>query len=228
VNIYEKQLTEGLMLSKMPQFRLKVDKALKDIKIALSLSKNQYVALSWGKQSSVLMHLVFRVNQKIPGVFWRGPESDIIANFTEVSKQFINKWNIIYIEQYCEEDFKNTARDWQINNMMDCVFMGLCEHESNARRCTLGKADKNNIFHYKNNTIRCCPLKTWSNMDIAAYVAQNNIPMLKTYHKFGFDARTAARIKFGTSFTELGFDLLSGREQGELLEAQKKRKEHNE
>jgi hypothetical protein len=49
--------------------------------------------------------------------------------------------------------------------------------------------------------------------------------MGKTYHKFGFDVRTAARIKFGTSFTERGFDLLSGRQQEELLTSQEKRKE---
>jgi len=225
MNIYDKQIMQGKMLAQMPQFKEKETKALRDIEQALKISSTPYVALSWGKQSGVLMHLVFRVDPTVPGVFWRGPESDLIANFSEVAKQFQEKWKIKYIEQFCEHDFKNTARDWQEENKKDCVFMGLCEDESNARRRTLAKANANNIFHYKNNTIRCCPLRQWTNQDIAAYVAKHGVPMLSTYHKFGFDVRTAARIKFGTSFTERGFDLLSGRQQEELLTSQEKRKE---
>jgi len=101
--------------------------------------------------------------------------------------------------------------------------MGLCKDESKARKHTLSKADQNNIFRYQDGTIRCCPLRHWTNQDVAAYVAKYDVPMLSTYHKFGFDVRTAARIKFGTSFTELGFDLLSGCQQEKLLEAQAKR-----
>jgi len=110
LNIYDQQIAQGRMLMQFRQFKEKELKALQDIGAALKIASSPYVALSWGKQSSILMHQVFRVNTTIPGVFWVGPESDIIANFSEVARQFQEKWNIIYLEQFCEHDFKNTAK----------------------------------------------------------------------------------------------------------------------
>lgn len=225
MNLFDKQLKEGLFLSKMPQHKAKVTKALKDISFAISHTEKPYVALSWGKQSTVLMHLVFTLDTEIPGIFWKGPDSDIICNFNEIRDSFLNKWKIKYIEEYCEKDFKKTAKKWTRENHYDCVFMGLVEDESRNRKRTLNYADENNLFYYKDGTKRSCPLKKWNNMDIAAYVSMVGLPMLATYHIYGFDVRTSARIKFNEkSFTERGFDLLTSRQKNELLTNQAKRK----
>lgn len=224
MNIFDQQIKEGRLWATLPQFKCKVLNAKRDIEAMLSLCPNSYVALSWGKQSSVLMHLVFSIVPNIVGVFWRGPESEIIANFNEVKEKFISKWPIKYCEEYCEQDFKKAAREFPMMNNFSGVFIGIVKIESKGRKYTLGKGDKNNIFRYKTGVYRCCPLSDWNNLDIAAYVAVNDIPMLYTYHRFGFDVRTSARIKMGgKSFTERGFDLLTTKKQEELLYSQKQR-----
>lgn len=222
MGIFDNQLREGKMLAMLPAHKRKAEKAKADIIKMLELCQSPYVSLSWGKQSICLMHMVYTVNPNIEGVFWRGAETNIIADFDNVIKQFRAKWNINYQEQFCEYDFKNQARQWGIKNNKDGVFIGLVRDESKARRFTLAKADEHNIFAYKNETRRCCPLRYWSNTDIAAYVALYDLPMLSTYRKFGFDVRTSARIKIdGKSFTERGLDYLTSEQQEKLTQSKK-------
>jgi 3'-phosphoadenosine 5'-phosphosulfate sulfotransferase (PAPS reductase)/FAD synthetase len=226
--IFEEQMKEGLILARMPEFQYKVIKAKNDIAVAMQRCTSPYVALSWGKQSIVLMHLVYSVSNQVPGVFWKGPESNIIADFDNVRDLFLSRFLIPYFELFCAEDFKKTASEWAREQDKDCVFMGLVQFESKARKLTLSKANSFNIFYYKTTTrgvkIRSCPLASWTNQDIVAYTASNNLPVLNTYKKFGFDVRTAARIKLqGKSFTQLGFDLLSESQKKRLIESQNER-----
>jgi len=227
-NIYDQQLAAGRILALTPAWQRKEQKALNDITEMLRRSKSPYVALSWGKQSTCLMHMVFRVAPHIPGLFFREVESDIIANFNEIIAQFRDRWPIIYYEEMYYPWDENGQRDshrkaaerWATTHGADGVFIGFARHESKARRYTLAKVDKNNIFEYKDGFLRCTPLRLWSDDDIAAYVAKYDIPMLDIYHRFGFQARTSAGLTPGTH-SEIGFDTMTPRQKREVLEEKK-------
>ena len=222
MGIYDDQLRQGRLLALMPQYKKKVAKALEDIKQMLMLCKSPYVSLSWGKQSSTLMHMVYSLDSSVPALFFRGPDTNIIADFDKVMKQFQAKWPIIYFEIEREFSYKERARQWEAETGKDGVFMGFARHESKARKYTLAKADANNIFVYKSKFLRSCPLRFWSDMDIAAYVATHEIPMLSTYHRLGFTARTSAGMHIGRA-SEIGMDSLTDEQRERLLAAQRKR-----
>lgn len=225
MGIYEQQLAQGKLLAMMPDHKRKVQKALADIRQMLTVCDTPYVSLSWGKQSICLMHLVYQVDQTVLGVFWRGPETHLIADFDDVIPEFCITYPINYHEEFCETDFKTQARQWGIDNRKDGVFMGLVREESKARRYTTAKADSHNIYQYSNGFLRSTPLRLWSDIDIAAYVAIHNLPMLSTYRKYGFGVRTSARIKMdGKSHTEKGMDYLTNEQQSRVIESQRRRK----
>lgn len=216
------------MLSGMPWFADKVNKALDDIKHALTISHHPYVSLSWGKQSVVMMHLVWTVDKSIPAVFWRGEETSIINDFDEVIRQFCARYPLNYQEEFCQHSFKEQARQWTRDNKKDLLFMGLVRFESKGRKKTLEAGDAHNIFIYQSGLLRSCPLHDWTNEDIAAYHALHDLPVLSTYRKYGFDARTSARIKLGCdSYTERGLDYLTEDQKHRLMDLKHERETKN-
>lgn len=223
MGIITKQLKEGLLLSRLPQFKQKEILALDHIRIMEQASKKNYVACSWGKQSIIVAHMVSLINPDIDIVFFNGPDSELISNFKEVSNQFINDFSIInYIElQDSERHLKTSAWDFTFKNKYTGFYMGLAKIESKGRHYTLNK-NKRGIFQYKNNIYRCCPLADWSIMDCAAYIAKHNLPLLNIYKKYGLEYRTSAGVTPG-SHAEQGIDLLSSDNQYEINKRWKER-----
>lgn len=233
MGIFEDQLREGKMLAMLPAYKKKVDKARADIVHMLNLCQAPYVSLSWGKHSICLMHMVYSIAPDVPGLFFREPETHLIADFDNVIKLFCAKWNIKYFDVMLNKPSHQLAADeWEKQNNKDGVFIGFVRHESKARKFTLSKADEHNIFIYKNGFRRSCPLRFWSDMDIAAYVAHHEIPMLSLYRKFGFGIRTSAGIEMGTAekpdHSEIGFDNMTSEQKYKILESQKKRRQYEQ
>ncbi|MBP8055083.1 MAG: hypothetical protein KA314_04545 [Chloroflexi bacterium] len=229
MGIFENQLREGKMLALLPMHKRKVEQAKADIARMLESCQSPYVSLSWGKQSICLMHMVYSLAPDVPGLFFREPETHLIADFDSVIKQFCARWNIQYFDVMLNKPSHQAAADEQEQaHGWDGVFMGFARHESKVRKFTLSKADKHNIFTYKNGFRRSCPLRLWSDMDIAAYVAPRDIPMLSLYRKFGFSIRTSAGIEMGTAekpdHSEIGFDNMTGEQKDKILESQRRRK----
>jgi len=80
-------------------------------------------------------------------------------------------------------------KDW------DGWFWGFSSDESVKRRITLAKTiEHRNIFRYSDGKFRCCPLRDWRCLDIAAYIVQNNLKMLDVYERHGLRIRTTARV----------------------------------
>jgi 3'-phosphoadenosine 5'-phosphosulfate sulfotransferase (PAPS reductase)/FAD synthetase len=229
MGIFENQLREGKMLAMLPEHKRKVEKARADILKMLDASQSPYVSLSWGKQSTCLMHMVYSLAPNVPGLFFREPETHLIADFDNVIKLFRAKWSIQYFDVMLNKPSHQAAADEQEQaHGWDGVFIGFARHESKARRFTLSKSDEHNIFTYKNGFRRSCPLRLWSDMDIAAYVAHHEIPMLSLYRKLGFGIRTSAGIEQGTAekpdHSEIGFDNMTGEQKYRILESQRRRK----
>jgi len=222
-SLIDKQLKEGLLLSKLPQFKKKEIMALDHIRLMENVSEKNYVSCSWGKQSIIVSHMVAIINPEIDIVFFNGPDSELISDFKKVSNEFINNFIIVnYIElQDSERHLKTSAWKFTFENNYTGFYMGLAKIESKGRKWTLRKGYRN-IFQYHNKIFRCCPLADWSIEDCAAYIAKYNLPLLNIYHKYGLYARTSAGVTPGTH-AEQGIDLLSSDNKYEIRERWKER-----
>lgn len=220
-NIYDQQIAAGRILAMMPQWKRKEQKALDDIREMLRRCSRPYVSLSWGKQSTCLMHMVYRIAPSVDGWFFREVETDIIADFNSVIEQFLEKWPINYHEEMAyNADIEGTAKRIEQKNGYCGVFFGFARHESKGRRFTLAKADEYNVFEYANGFLRSTPLRFWTDEDIAAYVATYDLPMLNLYHRFGFHTRTSAGLTLGTH-AEVGFDQMTPEQRHQILEVKR-------
>ena len=215
--VLDKQLAEGRLLAMLPQHKLKVDKARDDIRSFIRRTVGQcYNSLSWGKQSIVLAHMIFSVDQSIKNVFWGGEYMELISDFAATRDKFLSKWPLDYIGYDAgDTELKENGVKFLIDHDMFGVFMGLAKCESKARKRTLEAANFRNVFSYANRKMRCCPLADWSDMDIAAYISVHNIPLLSTYRKYGITARTSAGVTPG-SHAEKGMDILSSESQARI------------
>lgn len=210
-------------MAMMPEYQRKVLKAKSDIEKMLETCKSTYCSVSWGKDSIVLAHLILSENPNAKLVHWGGDQEKDIADFDSVSTEFLQKfggdYHVISDESLMDGRLSIAGRDWSINNGFDGVFMGLTADESKARRFALGKAAKNNIYHYASGGLsRCCPLKNWKLDDIVAYIAGNDLPVLNLYKRYGLQIRTSSRIK-KSGFTNRGMDHLNSTQQEKVKEA---------
>lgn len=215
--IWEREMERGRIRAMMGAYKRRVGKAMHEVKGMLREHPRSYVSLSWGKQSTIVAHMVFMVSPETPMVFFREPESDIINNFSEVEREFIRRWPINYSVRMLP-DKSEAMREAGPRLMTDMgwtgVFMGFSRDESRERRMTLAK-DREGIFAYASGTARCCPLASWMLEDYAAYLGQYHLPVLETYRRFGLVARTSSGLTPG-SHAEAGADRLSSEQRAQL------------
>jgi phosphoadenosine phosphosulfate reductase len=214
---FSDQIAAGRLLARLPQWCRKEAKALADIRDARRLGPG-YLALSWGKQSTCLAHMVFRAEPDIRCVFWKNPTSEILNNFDEVRDAFLARWPVDYVEfPEGDTDLKGNGDRYLAENGLRVLFMGLAKCESKARRITLKRGDRRNIYRYKTGRYRCCPLADWTDEDIAAYIAKYDIPVLASYRRYGLQTRTSAGVTPG-SHAAAGIDLLTSEKQHKIRE----------
>lgn len=224
MSVLEKQLAEGRILMRLPQFIRKEEKLHRDLKAMVIQYPKTYLSLSWGKQSILLAHAISLLELDIPVVFFDEPDTDIINNFREIEADFTERFPVEYIRVVTGQfNPRGSAKEFVAKNGYDGVIMGLAAHESRARQYTTRKNDVHNIFMYASGLYRSTPLAKWMIMDYAAYIAKYDLPLLHTYHKYGLEARTAAGIT-PESHSYVGRELLSSSQQNDLDERWRKRK----
>lgn len=190
----------------------KIEQAKDIINQMLTLCAKPYIALSFGKDSLVMLDLIYQTNNQIDCLFLTSDETFLMHNFKEVIDWYEAekgiKLKIITTNTLLKNDFnldkarEERKQDWMLDVFFeyDGVFMGLRAEESKARRLSL--MDKNNvspgILQYKSGKrkgqYRACPLKNWTQADIEIYSIAHNLKMLNVYEKLGFGERTTARI----------------------------------
>lgn len=190
--------------SKMPQFQRKVEQAKSTIREALAIAP-AYVACSWGKDSTVLLHLCQQVQSDIPAYFLGHSEQDLISNFSEIAFRYCEKFNPNYQEiRLAPEDEKQYRPDkikWALSNIEGIpplALIGVRAEESINRRRSVHRHGL--IYQYKSGNYRCFPLAFWSTNDIWAYIVNHNIPYLRAYDqtdKQSKESRTS--LHFGRS-----------------------------
>lgn len=205
----QQDLKYGLVYSKTNDYKRNLEITTNSLLRFFEITKNPYLALSWGKQSIVLAHIIYQLRPETPMIFLRSWESYLIHDYERIISLF--PFAINYIEHYKDNvswndwSWKKT-RDYGSNDIQemankcftkwDGVVMGLSKDESVARRitCSSSNTDWKTIFKYKNEKYRCTPIQFWKNQDLAAYISSNNIHLLSTYHNTGLNGRTTARI----------------------------------
>lgn len=207
----KQQLKAGKLYAQTWRYNNNENIAKASLSRFFSLCKNPYLALSWGKQSICIAHMISGIRPQTPMIFLRSWESFFLHDFERVQVDYLSRFPAHYIEHYKDnvswnnwdwketrdygsEDLQNMAKevvpDW------DGVIMGLSKDESFARRMTLSKKNTKwaTIFRYTDDKLRCTPIQFWANEDLAAYIAKYDLPLLSAYHQNGIQARTTARI----------------------------------
>lgn len=190
----------------------KISQSKSIIEDTLNFSKNPYIALSLGKDSIVMAHLIYEIKPKIPCLFLTDESTFLLYDYESITPFYQKIWNIEIIKTNSltlanfdlEEARKIRKNDWYLKRFLDfdCVFMGLRREESKQRNLTLIRKDSNDlgfrIKTYKSgkrkNKIRSCPISEWRTEEISLYIKYYNLPVLKIYKDFGFLARSTARI----------------------------------
>lgn len=188
------------LFSRLNTYKALVKKTEGFIKWALDRVQNPYIACSFGKDSAVMLHLVQKNNPNIPVVFVSRPETNLVDNYEEIIKE----WNLpnLIVVNFNQNTFDFISKSViktgmkTIEQNYDSFFVGLRAQESAGRRITL---KKNGMF-YKNsaNLVRICPVAFWTEKEIAVYSITNKLPVLSTYQKEGYSARTTAGISSKT------------------------------
>lgn len=77
------------------------------------------------------------------------------------------------------EDFAQKASAWNMLNDIDLQFIGMCKHESRARKIMLSV--KGSLYTVKSGERRCCILADLTPADIWAYIVSRELPYLSIY-----------------------------------------------
>jgi 3'-phosphoadenosine 5'-phosphosulfate sulfotransferase (PAPS reductase)/FAD synthetase len=186
----------ALLYAKLNSFNSLVSKTKSFIRWSLQQVDRPYVACSFGKDSSVMLHLVLEAKPNIQIKMLAKAETHLIDDYDDVIKWWETKFS-------CEVE-RITYKGWMeggtkkgiANNMKaddnDAFFVGIRREESVARRITLSKFGK--FYRMKDGKVRIAPLSIWSVDDIAAYLVSRELPILRAYQREGFEARTTTSI----------------------------------
>lgn len=201
VNLETKLMFEGW--AKLPQFRQKVARSQEVIQQALEIGQS-YCAISWGKDSTVLLHMVQQFYPNILAAYHAHIERDMISNYSEVIFAYTSKFstNLLLIETTQSDGNIGVAMDLHRNYPV--CFLGLRAEESINRRRSLKSYGL--IHQYTTGNLagsyRVCPLGWWGWRDIWAYIVTNELPYLKAYDQVDFgahDSRTTCHISKSTN-----------------------------
>lgn len=181
----------ALLYAQLNSYKYLLNKTESFIKHTLSIVKTPYVACSFGKDSSVMLHLVLKYAPTVEVRFvrWKN-ETDLLGNYDDVIKRW-GDINLTQVELHRSSVEDKVAERFDTKGY-DSYFIGFRQEESVARRITLKKLG--DFYQMKNGMYRISPLSKWKTTDIAAYILSNELPTLDTYEKFGFSERTASRV----------------------------------
>lgn len=142
-----------------------------------------YASISWGKDSTVLAHLVATLAPQIPCLLMRLPAFN--PDYTLVRDAFLSRWTLSYreIEPVPERDangypfykkaffdgWKKIHKDFGRHHIT-----GLRGEESSARSIRMQS------FGLSSAT-SCCPLGHWEGRDVWAYLHEHELPVHPVY-----------------------------------------------
>lgn len=196
MTLYEKQLYT-YNVGKQSYIN-KIEEAKKIIKDAVSMNKKMSISCSYGKDSIVLLDLVFSITNEVIVIQsdsgYQLPDTYRIRNFyenkfnykTQIIEQLLpfNEFLKLYGMQsvnrtrtqhkkVVETTKKDRLNEKAKENGIELTFWGLRKSESKARDSFL--INRNIFYNKTKNMWFCSPLAYLSNTDIWTYIFTNNL-----------------------------------------------------
>ena len=189
-------LRSAKLYIQLRQFKALVNKTSGFIRWALERVEHPYVSCSFGKDSSVMLHLVLQQKPDIWVKFLTKKETGLIDDYNAVIEWWLTNYHInlevIQYKGWLEGGKKKGIAANVKDSGFDSFFVGIRKDESFGRRVSLKKYS---MFHkLKSGKIRIAPMADWKTDDIAAYMLAYGLPVLRAYQKEGFEARTTSNI----------------------------------
>jgi phosphoadenosine phosphosulfate reductase len=201
--------------AQLPQFKRKVERSLEVIREALAIGP-AYVAVSWGKDSVVMLHLCQQVQPDILAVNIGDSLEDLQDNYSEVTADYCNRFRPNYQRILYEEDTDGGFFE-QIKKLYDLRKMAMigCRAEENKRRASAIKKF-GAIHQYKSGANagmwRAFPIAYWGWKDIWSYTCLHDLPYLRSY-----DHPLSGSRQFSRTAVIHNFDLHRGKHQEALI-----------
>ncbi len=176
----ERLMFEGW--SRLPSFRRKVEQAKATICEALAIAP-AYVACSWGKDSTVLLHLAQQVKPDVQAVFWTDPEQENFGNYNEVIRRYCDRFQPNYLEIDIEGDrVPHKIEASKLWETYPVALIGVRKQEQGKRKYSF----KHGLIHQYTTgawagSWRVFPLGFWNWEDVWAYCVGNDLPYLDAY-----------------------------------------------
>jgi 3'-phosphoadenosine 5'-phosphosulfate sulfotransferase (PAPS reductase)/FAD synthetase len=196
-------------LAKTKRFQEKVEKAIRLIQETYR-KQHSHVAYSCGKDSTVVFHLVQQIDPSVPAYFCSTEQKNYIDNYEEVCAMQSKGFGSIIKEVML------TPVNWEPNKSIkdiidaplnDTCYLGLRKSESKNRRIALSKFGLHH--YYKSGGERVCPIANWTDIDVWAYIAANNLPCLSFYDsvpKTSAKSRTSVFLGTGHNGSSLAVE----------------------
>lgn len=193
-----------LARARLPAFARKVSRALAVVEEAMRHGRIG-VSFSGGKDSTVVLDLVRRVDPEAPAAFFdSGCELasvyEIVAHYGVTTirprlsfldlARYSGWWGYESpVDPECEWPVKQILIDepseaFVCRERLVGVALGLRAEESRGR--AMSAYTRGELYRGKDRTWRCCPIAHWSAEDVWAYIASRDLPYCRAY-----DAMTA-------------------------------------
>lgn len=189
----------------MPAFRRRVKLALERIEAALAEESSSYISWSGGKDSTVLLDLVHRVNPSVPVLHVRSdieyPDCEAFVDqfiadreLNAVIVRGPSAWQVLVEEggpfgqvnvatsRIDRECFFEPIASEVRSRGFGQVFLGLRAEESRARMMNV-LAHGVRYYHKSRGLWTCLPLSSWTGKDVFAYHVERRLPWSPIYER---------------------------------------------
>jgi len=145
-----------------------------------------HVACSWGKDSTVLLHLAQQVDPAIMAIHLRTPQQELLDNYQEVQEQYCANYPTRYhvIDIAAQLTIPMAVQNMALWDQYPVALIGIrAEENRHTRGMTIAK---HGLMHqYKRGTCqgswRVFPLGYWTWLDVWAYIVEYDLPYLASY-----------------------------------------------
>lgn len=185
-------------------YHSRVQTALKTIETHLAHSHTPYIAVSGGKDSTVLLALCRHVNPKLDAVHLdmnaAYPETDaLLATYSNLHRiAVMDKLAGFKSKGIRDRSTSHFNNDWMRDYPYDGYFYGLRAEEAAGRRKLLQMKGKS--FQLANGYHVCQPIVDWTYEDVWAYIVTHNLQYNALYDGMWDRPKHSQRVSsFGLS-----------------------------
>lgn len=176
-------------------FRQLVTRTLREVEAALAVMATPYVSISGGKDSTVLLDLVRRVDPAVPAI-WSDDELEhdetvafvravpnhltVVGHATHA--EWFTSWTDLPAFRPPEPDaipIPGLMDVWSIDAGYDGAFIGLRAEENRHRR--IRSARFGPLHRHASGQWRATPIQHWTVDDVWAYIAARDLPYNPVY-----------------------------------------------